>query len=163
MTPTDLPPTTPSQEDKIMAALAHVSVLLPLMGVIAPIVIWATQKEKSAFVGFQALQAAAYQISLILVWFGGMGCYLCSFFGMFILIPGGLLFAESDAAWLAPLFGLPFFLPFAVIGTMLLAMLVFVVYGLVAAVLVLQGRPFRYVLVAHWIERYLARQDAAAS
>jgi uncharacterized Tic20 family protein len=33
---------TPTQSDKIMAALAHVSAILPLMGVIAPIVIWAT-------------------------------------------------------------------------------------------------------------------------
>jgi uncharacterized Tic20 family protein len=32
----------PSQNDKIMAALAHISAILPFMGVIAPIVIWAT-------------------------------------------------------------------------------------------------------------------------
>jgi uncharacterized Tic20 family protein len=162
MTEHTLSAPAPTQEDKIMAALAHVSILLPLMGVIAPIVIWATQKDKSAFVGFQALQAAAYQISLIVVWFLGIGCYMCSFFGMFFLIPGGLLFAETEADWLAPLFGLPFFLPFAIIGTMLLVMLAFVVYGLIAAVLVLQGRPFRYVLVANGIERYLARSTPPA-
>jgi hypothetical protein len=33
---------TPTQNDKIMAGLAHVSALLPMMGVIAPIIIWAT-------------------------------------------------------------------------------------------------------------------------
>jgi uncharacterized Tic20 family protein len=157
MTQPDMPGTTPTQEDKIMAALAHVSVLLPLMGVIAPIVIWATQKDKSSFVGFQALQAAAYQLSLILLWFAGMGCYMCSFLGVFLLIPGGLIFAEGNEQWVGPLFGLPFFFPFAVIGTMLLAMLLYVVYGLAAAVLVLQGRPFRYVLLSGWIERYLAK------
>ena len=37
---------TPTQNDKIMAALAHVSALLPMMGVIAPIIIWAIQKDK---------------------------------------------------------------------------------------------------------------------
>jgi len=57
---------TPSQNDKIMAALAHISALLPLMGIIAPIVIWVTQKDKSEYVAFQALQAVAYQLLMIL-------------------------------------------------------------------------------------------------
>ena len=32
--------TIPSQNDKIMAALAHISAILPFMGVIAPIIIF---------------------------------------------------------------------------------------------------------------------------
>jgi uncharacterized Tic20 family protein len=131
------------------------------MGVIAPILIWATQKDKSPYIAFQALQAAAYQITLVLLWFLGMGCYMCSFFGFFFLIPGSAILADGNEAWL-PLFGLPIFFPFVVIGTMMLAMLLFVVYGLVAAVLVLQGRPFRYALIAGWIDRYLARPSPSA-
>jgi uncharacterized Tic20 family protein len=59
---TTAPRSIPNQNDKIMAALAHISALLPLMGVIAPIVIWATQKDKSEYVAFQALQAVVYQL-----------------------------------------------------------------------------------------------------
>lgn len=77
----------PSQNDKIMAALAHVSAILPFMGVIAPIIIWATQKDKSEYVAFQALPAVAYQLLMILAWFVGMGCYMLSFFTMFLRIP----------------------------------------------------------------------------
>ncbi len=36
-----------------MAAVSHASVLLPFTGTIAPIVIWATQKEKSHYVAFR--------------------------------------------------------------------------------------------------------------
>ncbi len=70
----------PSQNDKIMAALAHISAVLPLIGVIAPTIIWATQKDKSEYVAFQALQAVAYQLVMILAWFIGMGCYMISAF-----------------------------------------------------------------------------------
>jgi uncharacterized Tic20 family protein len=71
---------TPTQDERVMAALAHISALLPMMGVVAPIIIWVTQKGKSKFVAFQSLQALAYQLSMILAWFVGMGCYMFSFF-----------------------------------------------------------------------------------
>ncbi len=91
-------PNAPSQNDRIMAALAHVSALLPFWGVIAPIVIWVTQKDKSRFVAFQALQALAYQISMILAGFVGMACYMCSFFVMFV----PLMMASSSEQSSAP-------------------------------------------------------------
>jgi uncharacterized Tic20 family protein len=63
-----------------MAALAHIAAIVPFMGVIAPIIIWATQKDKSEYVAFQSLQAVAYQLVMILAWFVGMGCYMLSSF-----------------------------------------------------------------------------------
>lgn len=84
---TNIDSSIPTQDERVMAALAHASALLPLMGVIAPIVIWVSQKEKSKYVAFQALQALAYQLGMILAWFVGMGCYMLSFFGTFLGIP----------------------------------------------------------------------------
>ena len=54
----------PSQDERIMAGLAHISAILPMMGMVAPIVIWVTQKDKSKFVSFQALQAVSYQLAM---------------------------------------------------------------------------------------------------
>src|SRR3990172_10038698 len=103
----------PAQNDKIMAALAHVSALLPLMGVIAPIIIWANQKDKSEFVAFQALQAIAYQLLMVLAWFVGMGCYMLSFFTTFLTIP----FAGSEGTTPeSPFFMVGFFIPFIIFG-----------------------------------------------
>src|SRR5512141_2065517 len=81
--------TMPTQNDRIMAALAHATAILPVTGVIAPIVIWVTQKDKSEYVAFQALQAIAYQLLIILGWFAGMALYMGSFVGMFLIMPPG--------------------------------------------------------------------------
>jgi uncharacterized Tic20 family protein len=69
-----------NQDERIMAALAHGSILLPMTGVIAPIVIWITQREKSRYVAFQSLQALLFQLILIVAWVLGMGCYMLSIF-----------------------------------------------------------------------------------
>ncbi len=137
------------QDEHIVAALAHISVLLPQIGVIAPIVIWVMQKERSRFVAFQALQAIAYQLLLILIWFGGMACYMGSFV---LTFAGGVILASRISG---P--GLVFFLPFVVFLGILLLMLVFVIYGIVAAVLTFQGKDFRYALIGRWVERYTQR------
>jgi uncharacterized Tic20 family protein len=151
-------PSTPSplssQDERTIAALAHISVLLPLVGVIAPIIIWVTQKERSRFVAFQSLQAIAYQLVMVLVWFLGIGCYIGSFFLTFVpfMVVGGPASSNSP-----PLF---FFIPFAIFFAMLALMGLMVIYGIVAAVLTFQGNDFRYLLIGRWIERYTQRGAA---
>ncbi len=147
-TPTSLPSSSPSSNDKIMAALAHVSAMMPMIGVIAPIVIWATQKDKSEFVAFQAIQAVAYQLLMVFLYFVGMGCYMGSFFLMF---PAGFLTSGSSMDS-TPLF---IFIPFVVFGCILLGGFFFIIYGIVAAILTFQGRDFRYVFLGNWLANYL--------
>ena len=147
--------------ERIMAALAQVTVLLPLIGVIAPIVIWVTQREKSKYVAFQALQAVLYQLLIVLWWVLGMGCYMVSIFGMFALtIPLASASSSSQAGLLAMI---PVLFPFGVMGLMILGFLVFIIYGCVAAVLVFQGRNFRYLLIGNWLAKYLQQGQTANS
>ncbi len=153
-----LQPAVPTQDDRILAALAHVTALLPFMGVLAPVVIWATQKDKSQYVSFQALQATAYQLTMILAWFVGMGCYMCSFFLTF----GGMATAglgasfEGSLNWLAAIAGtLAFLLPVGVMGLMFLGGFAFIIYGLVGAVQTLRGKDFRYIIIGARLEQYL--------
>ncbi|HTP02449.1 MAG TPA: hypothetical protein VMJ64_13835, partial [Anaerolineales bacterium] len=49
------------------------------------------------------------------------------------------------------------FVPFLVMGGLMLAMLCFVIYGLVAAVMALQGREFRYIVLGNALKKYLAQ------
>ncbi len=148
-----------TQDERIMAALSHVTILLPLVGIIGPIVIWVTQREESNFVAFQALQALAYQLLLVILWFVGMGCYMFSFFAVF----GGVFAMAGTQGEIGPGAGfLMTFLPFGVMGILMLLGLAFVVYGVVATVLVVQGRDFRYVLVGNWVIRYLTQHGDAA-
>jgi uncharacterized Tic20 family protein len=144
---------TPTQDERVMAALAHISALLPMMGVIAPIVIWVTQKEKSQYVAFQALQALAYQLTMIMAWFVGMGCYMLSFFGTFITIPFSSSSGNSHSV--SPLFGLTFIIPFLVFGAIFCGGFLFVIYGVIGAIMAFQGKPFRYFVLGKSLERFM--------
>ncbi len=146
------------QDERVMAALAHVSALLPMIGLIAPIVIWVTQREKSRFVAFQALQAIAFQLVFIVVWFAGVACYIGSFF---LTMFGGIALAGlSQSTNASPLIGGVFLIPFLVFFLMILLWVVMIVYGVVAAVMTFQGKDFRYLLVGRWVERYSQRAAA---
>jgi len=143
--------TTPSQDERIMAALAHAGVVIYLVGVIAPIIIWVTQKEKSRYVAFQALQALAYQLVLILAWILGFGCYMAGVFGTvpFLAFFDNTGLSNGEAIMLAPFF---------LICLLMLLGAVFLIYGLAGAFMTLQGRDFRYVILGPILERNLEQE-----
>ncbi len=145
----------PTQDERILAALAHVTAILPFTGLVAPIVIWVTQREKSAYVAFQSLQALAYQLTMILAWFLGMACYMCSCFAMFVSVP--LAASASGGArttTVPPIFAAGFLFPFVIFGALIIGGIVFTIYALVAAVRALQGKDFRYLIIGNRIEQY---------
>jgi uncharacterized Tic20 family protein len=142
------------QDERVMAAIAHATVVFSAVGLIGPLIIWGTQREKSRFVAFQALQAAAYQFLLLL---GGLlagALYVCSFLSLPVT---ALLSAPFDerAALCFPFLG--FSCTFGVLFLLMLAWMAYVGYGLFAAVSVLQGNEFRYVFLGRRLERYLVQ------
>ena len=152
--------TLPSTDknDQIMAALAHLAIMLPMMGVIAPIVIWVTQKDKSRSVAFQALQAVIYQLLLILGYLIGMGLYMCSIFTM--AFTGSLV---SDSNDLDPFALLGVFSPFIIMGLLMLFGAVYILYGIYASIRVFQGKDFRYVIIGRKLEQYLANNTTTVN
>jgi uncharacterized Tic20 family protein len=150
---TDLQPPTPTPDERVLAALSHISVLLPLMGVIAPIVIWVTQREKSQFVAFQSLQALAYQLSMIVAWILGMGCYMCSIFG---IITGTFLGASLESSGSGETIAIgASLLPLLVFGAIFVFGIAFIIYGVVGAIMAFQGKPFHYVIIGNRVERFM--------
>ena len=147
-----------TQDDRILAALAHASVILPFWGLIGAIVVWATQREKSRFVSFQALQGVVYQFVPVLAGFLGFACYMCSFLGIFLVMPMGTSGPDTVSG---PLARIATFFPFCVMGLFMLVGFAFVLYGLYGAARVLQGHDFRYILIGPWLERYLSQGKAA--
>ncbi len=141
----------PTQDERLMAALAHASIILGpftsgVGGIVAALVIWLTQREKSKYVAFQALQAVAYQgvggVRGIIGW----GCYVCGIFGS--LIP---VFVHPRAYQHAP----PpptFWAAMCLLPLIFLAMGIFALYGLWAAWCAWQGRDFRYVVLGRMLE-----------
>lgn len=146
---TDRLPPAHKQDERILAALAHGAILLPIYGIIVPAIIWITQKEKSRYVSFQSLQALVFHLTLLFLYMIGLLCYFVSFFGMF----GGMFLAESSSSeWMAVL---PSLFPFAVLGGFVCIGVFFVIYGAVGAILSLVGKEFRYLVIGNFIESRL--------
>ncbi|MEO6695674.1 MAG: DUF4870 domain-containing protein [Ignavibacteria bacterium] len=81
----------PTSDEKLLAMLAHLSVFLG--GIILPIIIWATQKDKSKFVRFHSLQSIFFHIAFIGIIIGFILLFI-----VILLISGfGLgMFTEAD-------------------------------------------------------------------
>jgi hypothetical protein len=159
--------TGPTTEERTWAALAHASVLLTFaLGVstgglavlataLAPLAIWLAFRDKSRFVAFHALQATVFQLAALVAWVAILAA------GVVILIPVWII----TALLLIVLVGL-LLLPVAVVLTIALPVILIalpfasLVYGLYAAFEVYSGRPFRYWLVADWVERRGASSTA---
>jgi len=155
-----------TQDERTMAALAHASVVLTfilalgsgglggLLGILVPLLIWLTYKEKSAYVSFQALQATVFQAVSILL----MVVVLAV--SIILIVLGWTI----SGALTAVLIGLCL-MPFALLITVVLALLVLILplaqlgYGLYAAYETYQGRDFRYWLVGENLEKEMAKRQ----
>jgi len=145
---------TPSQDERVLAALAHACCIFPTIGMVGAIVIWATQKEKSDFTAFQALQAVVYHLVMIVVGFLSGICYMCAFltFPLIMIIVG---IGSESAFKISPFVFMPMGMPFLMMGLMFLFWFLFIVYGFFGALMTLQGKDFRYVIIGNKLEKYL--------
>jgi uncharacterized Tic20 family protein len=142
---------TVSQNERGLAGLAHGSILLGLFtsgigGIIAALIIWLTQKERSPYVAFQALQALVYQgLTFLII----MTCW-CFW---------GLMWTASI---LAPLLGNPDLYqdnPPATLWVGLVMMIIplgvwglTILYGLYGAARCFAGHDFKYAVIGNWLE-----------
>ncbi len=153
------PPPVSSDDERAWAAIAHASALvtvlfgvltggaLCLVGPVVPLVIWLVFRERSPFVARHALQATIFQALVVVLTavFGVLGLVLVTAAWMgtaalmaavvgICLIPVALVLT---LVWVVCTLGLP------------VAALVYACYG---AYEVVQGRDFRYWLVANWVD-----------
>ena len=126
----------PTQNERLWAALAHLSILIPRLGFmdlsfIAPFIIWVTQKDKSQYIAFQSFQALTYQLCRSAASLLGYACLISS---IFIFDAGALLPINNTTS---------------IIG------FTFVAYGIVGAVMAFQGKPFRYWIIGMQVEKIM--------
>jgi uncharacterized Tic20 family protein len=142
--------TAASSDEKIMAALVHGSIFLMFLGPIVPVILWATQRKKSKYVSFHALQAMGYQALIFWLWIAIM--ILITVVSVVILIPlsGTLMRNTRDSAAFPFLFQIPILI--TIVGFMGLSFIT----GIAGSVLCLLGRDFRYPFLGKWLERYLS-------
>jgi uncharacterized Tic20 family protein len=142
--------TSPASDEKIIAALAHGSVLFAFLGPIVPVIVWASQRKKSKYVCFHALQAMGYQALMFWLWIVVM--ILIIALSIFLAFPLSVFITEnSHDAMFAP-FVIQMFIFISIFGLMGL----FFLTGIIGAVYCLLGRDFRYPFLGKRLERYLS-------
>ncbi|MDY7042489.1 MAG: DUF4870 domain-containing protein [Chloroflexota bacterium] len=138
-----------THDEMTMAALAHAGIVLGLItnglgGIVVALAIWLYERERSAWVSFQALQALVFQIALLAVtvlvgsvvgvlW-AVVGTLAAIIVGLFLIPPAGALTLLLIA------------IPLAGLG-----------YGLYAAYETYHGREVHYWLVADFLKRERVR------
>jgi uncharacterized Tic20 family protein len=116
-----------ARDERTWSVLAHLSVLAALVGLmpLGALIIWLVYKDRSARVGFHALQALWYQIAWLV-----------------ILVVG----------WFIALLLSLVLIGFLLLPVMLVASLVPFVHGCYAAYKVSQGEDYRYPFIADKID-----------
>ncbi|MDH5507460.1 MAG: DUF4870 domain-containing protein [Anaerolineae bacterium] len=148
------------RDDQLVAAVCHASVLVPLMGVIVPIAVWLSQRERSMLLRFQALQALTYQMLGILAYFIMMGCYMAGMFSMFPMMAFAdpLSLSSGPPEISGPLIVFPILLTIVMVlffAFICLGGPIYIITGLIAAWNVLKGREFLYPLIGKRIAVFL--------
>ena len=136
-----------STENRLLAALAHGSVFAQGVGILVGVLVYITQRDRSRYAAFQALQAAVYQlinfiitIGLWLVW--GL------FYGLSMIPLIQQANTNPDAAPPAI-----FWISLISMVIPLFYMVLIGLYGLWGAVRTWQGKDFRYFLIGSWLEK----------
>ena len=141
----------PDRDERTMATLAHASVAIFGMGIIASVVLWANEKERSRYVAYQALQAAVYHIVGFCIFVVSMGCWLVLYVASFI----PLMVSATQGSEEVPLV---FILAMLLMVVPLIFMGLWIAGGLWGAVRAFQGRAFRYFVFGDWVERWMAAE-----
>jgi len=134
-------------ENRLLAALAHGSIVAQGIGILVGVLVYITQRDKSRYAAFQALQAAVFQlINLIItigLWVFWGACYGISMIPLIVQMDANPDAAPPAIFWISMLgMVIPLFY-----------MMVVGLYGLWGAVRTWQGKDFRYLLIGSWLEK----------
>jgi uncharacterized Tic20 family protein len=140
-----------TQNERGLAGLAHGSILLGVFtggvgGIIAALIIWLTQKDKSAYAAYQSLQALVYQGLTLLVttvcWCCWGALYMAMILAPIISNPDRYEDTPPATVWLGLVLMI---IPLAVWGLTVL-------YGLYASARCFGGHDFKYAVIGNWLE-----------
>jgi uncharacterized Tic20 family protein len=144
---------SPTQEERMLAALAHASVILFQFSGIGLILLWMFQRRKSAYVSFHALQALGYQIISYWVW---MSVALLAPFIAIATIILEISLAAANGGMNENFMPIGSFLfPFSFMILFFGIFLLIFGVGMFGALMTFMGRDFRYPFLGGRLEKYL--------
>jgi len=137
----------PTSRDRALSALAHAGVVLPGFGLLAPLLVWRSERDQQRETAFQALQALGWQV--LQVFFVQVTALILGLIYIFIVMVSGTAGLVDNADGLTTTGAVV--LVVAVIGLAVIYALI----GLLGAVLCLTGRSFRYPWLGPKLADYL--------
>ncbi len=142
----DYPPVDTTSEERMLGALSHV------FGFVVALVIYLTQKDKSRFLRFQALQAVAFDVVVFVAFLVSIGCLVA-----FLAIGGavGVAGADQEGALSGLFLSLTIIIPIAANCVVFALVLAVLVLRVVAAVNVYQGKNFHHRWLGDRVEAML--------
>ncbi len=149
--------TTPTTEERIWAAISHLSALAFGMGIALPIVGWSAQRRKSNYASLQALQALGYQSLGFTIWI------LSYLVVMLVIVSIRVLTSFRGEVNGGDTTGFPSS------GMLLVFIALFGLFALyfllpiIAALACAFGRDFRYPIMGKRLERYLGYESLKAT
>ena len=147
-----------AQNDRALAALGHAAILLPGLGMLAPVMLWCLLRERSFNMRFQLLQAAAVQAVLpVMALLAGLLSLILTL--LVSLVVGLIIRAQGGGS--EAILGLLAVMRVVALALALLLAGAFILAALIAAAACLLGREFRYPWLGNWLSRYLKNDDGS--
>ena len=138
-----------TSDEKLLGAVSH------FFGPLVAVFVWATQKEKSRFVKFQALQALAFDLFIaVTVGIFFFCLFGLGFLGMFVSIFSTMENASTANDFMAVFF-LPFIFPFLITACATPVSVAILALRLIAGISVLNGKNYQYPFVGKWLENFI--------
>ena len=144
------------KEEIIIAATMHLCCVIPFIGMIAPLIVWLTKKDRSAFLSFHCLQSIIYQATGIIIFITGMILYILSFFVIFIatFISTGF----NGGSEPGPLFFILFTIPFLIFFLLFFFFFAYVLYGIAGFIITLVKKDFKYIIIGNKVKKYITEE-----
>jgi len=143
-------------EFRWVAAMGHLSILILLWGMLAPLTALLLQGKHSLFLKFQSMQTLIYQAAVTVLYFGAVFVYM---FGIFLLV-AGMGIAENLQTCSSEV--IPGFIIFIIASFITIAILLLIpllhVIGQYAGYRVLKGDDYHYPLVGRLVEQWMSKQ-----
>jgi uncharacterized Tic20 family protein len=144
-----------TSDESLLAAISH------FFGWLVAFIVWVTQKDKSRYVRFQAIQAMAFDLLVTVAIFLIVGCMMVFIFGVLALGIGDIAIlgtrgnptAEPFRTVIALMTAVPLLIPCILIptsGTIFVA-------RLIATIQTFQGKDFHYPWLGKQIETLLSK------
>jgi uncharacterized Tic20 family protein len=132
-----LPAYQPTQDERTLACVSHLTVFVSTIGWFVAIGLWVYTRSKYPYAAFQAAQAVIFQFVMMLLSF----FVIMVWFFVFAVVLGiGLLGGDPDDV---VVFSFAVSAMMVMVGVILLLTLALYGYAIYAAVRSYQGRPFR--------------------